>query len=91
MSIENFSYYDDVCIEINNKIYTVGDLIEMNDENFNYCYEKYKTDLRVQINENAAKEDNSYSVLVISTSISIMEKIRLERRLNKLEGKHSNL
>ena len=35
MSIEKFSYYDDVCLEIGGKTYTIGDLIYMNDKNFN--------------------------------------------------------
>lgn len=89
MSIEKFSYYDDISIEIKKKLYTVGDLIQMNDENFNYCYEDYKIDLRLQIDDNSSKTDNDYTVLAISSTINIMEKIRLERRLNKLEDKKS--
>ena len=89
MSIEKFSYYDDVCLEIGGKTYTIGDLIYMNDKNFNSCYENYEVDIKVRLGENTLNKHQNFSMLAISHTISLMEKIRLERRIIKLENIYS--
>jgi hypothetical protein len=77
-----FNYYEDISIDFNEKSFTVGELIEMNDKEFNICYQEFNTDIGEQIYNLKDSKTAQLEMLGISNSINTMERVRLERKIN---------
>lgn len=81
----SFKYETDITLTINNVEWTISSLLGMNDENFQKIYKQYEFDIYNLINENNTSPTAKLGAIAISSTIGIMERVKLERRIQKLE------
>jgi hypothetical protein len=87
--IKIFSYHDDIVANFDELSYKVGDLLAMSEEEFNAVYYSYKKIIGKQLQEIEEKASAKLGLIGIIPVIDLMERIRLERRILKLESSKS--
>lgn len=76
-----FNYYD-ITANFGDSDYKVGTLLTMDEDKFTEIYELYKKSIAKKIYD---IENNRLATLGVAPVIDLMERIRLERKINKLE------
>lgn len=80
-----FNYKTDITLTIKGNEWSIKCLLDMNDQQFQDLYEIYQEEIYKLINENNSNPAAKLGVIGISTTIGIMERVVLERRIQKLE------
>jgi hypothetical protein len=82
-----FNYFDDVTIKIGNNSYSVQNLLDMNDSDYQLLYTEYQNEIGEQLKDNQKNSRNGLATMGTLSIINLMERVRLERRIFALENK----
>lgn len=83
----NFNYYHNMSFKLHDDQYTVQTLKDLPDEKFATIYDQFKIEVSDMFKK-AQDSDNHFYSIVLSQmyiSISMMERLQLERRIVSLE------
>jgi hypothetical protein len=83
--VKVFKYHDDMTMTVNEKSYSVKCLIEMSDEDFSHIYGEYELEMGNKVLEMEESKSQGFALMAFTSVMNIMERIRLERRILKLE------
>ena len=81
-----FNYFEDIIITFGNEEFSVEQLLVMSDKEFDIQYKNYEKHTQIKIdNTTNTKDKNGFEFIEITGLIDMVERVRLERRINKLE------
>lgn len=81
-----FKYSRDVIITFGNEEFSVEQLLLMTDEEFDAQYKNYELQTQIKIDKSTNGEHfNGFEMIEITGLIDMVERVRLERRINKIE------
>jgi len=80
-----FNYHQDISIDFGNKSYKIQHLLYMSNQKFQKAYHEFNIDIGDKVEKTKESKSASLEMLAISHTIDMMERVRLERELNKLK------
>jgi len=79
-----FNYYEDITIILDEFSYKVSELLAMEEHEFSQVYISYEKSVQNKL-QNIQDNANKTGILEVTGLIDMMERVRIERRIIKLE------